>query len=382
MRVLLVTKSLSFLGGGAERILVDVAGGLADRGHEVAIATFDEKHAESFYPLSKKVAFCRLSVGNTLVQTGLIALGLRARALQRFAKTLKPDVAVGFLHSSYVPLSLGLANSNVPVIASEHIVFTHYGSLPVQRLALRMIVPLVRAVTAVTETMRSSFPPAMRSKMHVIPNPISQSHKLADVVGGAQKTLLSVGRLEPQKDHATLIAAFSMIAEEFPDWILRIVGEGSLRGTLERQARSLGLQRRVELPGSVRDIAQEYVSAQLFVMPSLYESFGLATAEALSHGLPAIGFADCPGTNDLIEDGLNGVLAVGRGSAEGLAAALARLMSSSDLRVQLGCAAPQTVSQFKLDVVLDRWEQLLHQTARQTALGRPQQATFRAARRR
>jgi glycosyltransferase involved in cell wall biosynthesis len=363
-----VTKSLGFLGGGAEHVLVDVAGGLAERGHEVTIATFDAAGAESFYPLSDKVAFCRLGVGDTLVRTGVTALARRSKALQRFANELNPDVAVGFLNSSYVPLAFALATSHVPVIASEHIVFGHYRSHPVQRLALRTIVPLVSAVTAVTDSMRLSFPPAVRSMMHVIPNPISEARELADAVGGARKTLLSVGRLEPQKDHATLVSAFGAIAEGHRDWNLRIVGDGALRQALETQARSIGLQKRVELPGAVKNISSEYAAAQLFVMPSLYESFGLATAEALSHGLPAVGFADCPGTNLLIQDGINGILAPGRGSADRLAEALNELMSSPGLRARMGRAAPQTVGHFGLDVVVDGWEELLRRTARRADL--------------
>jgi glycosyltransferase involved in cell wall biosynthesis len=190
---------------------------------------------------------------------------------------------------------------------------------------------------------------------------------MADAVGGARKTLLSVGRLEPQKDHKTLITAFGMIADRYPDWQLRIVGEGMLRGALEGQARSLGLGDRIEFPGAVREISAEYASAQLFVMPSLYESFGLATAEALSHGLPAIGFADCPGTNDLIKDRVNGLLAPSRGSAEMLSKSLERLMSSPNLRTSMAEVAPQTVAQFKLHAVVDRWEALLHQVVKGAA---------------
>jgi len=370
MRLLFVTKSLCSLGGGAERVLLAVAGELADRGHELTIATFDAADAQSFYSVSNQVIVRRLGVGDALAQTDLVALGRRILALRRFTKELRPDVAVGFLHSSYVPLSFALATSGVPVIASEHIVFGHYQSRPVERMALRLIVPLVRAVTAVTEMMRSTYPPAMRSKMQVIPNPLLQSHQLADPVGGRRKTLLSVGRMEPQKDHATLISAFSLIADEFPEWGLRIVGEGSLRGALEEQAHALGLTGRVELPGAVQDISPEYGAAQLFVMPSLYESFGLATAEALSHGLPAAGFADCAGTNELIQDGVNGKLAPGHGSATSLAKVLRSLMSSPDLRKQMGHAAPQTVEQFRLDAVVDRWEALLRRTVEESDVAR------------
>ncbi len=370
MRLLFVTKSLTFLGGGAERILADVTGALAERGHEVMIATFDALGAESFYPLSDRVAFHRLGVGDIKIPTGIVTLGRRAWALRRFTRTARPDLAIGFLHSSYVPLAVALANSKAPVIASEHIVFEHYRDLPVQRVALRTIVPLVCAMTAVSESMRSTFPRAMQRKMRVIPNPISQAREYADVIGGRRKTLLSVGRLEKQKDQATLVSAFGLIADQFPEWTLRIAGEGALRANLERQVRSLGLGSRVELPGAVRNIGREYAAAQLFVLPSLYESFGLATAEALSHGLPAVGFAECPGTNDLIEDGVNGLLARGVGSPQPLAQALAQLMSSPDLRVRMTRTGPPSVAHFSLEAIADRWEELLRENSRRRDLDR------------
>jgi glycosyltransferase involved in cell wall biosynthesis len=94
-------------------------------------------------------------------------------------------------------------------------------------------------------------------------------------------------------------------------------------------------------------------------MPSLYESFGLATAEALAHGLPAVGFADCPGTNELIENEVNGLLVPAGDRVAGLAAALSRLIEDSDLRRRLGQAGPQSVARFSVDTIVAQWEELL-----------------------
>ena len=332
MRLFFVTKSLTFQ-GGAERVLVEVTGALAERGHDVSVATFDRPALDPFYPMSRKVIVRPLGIGDIGTSTGVVALADRARALRGLVKSTLPDVAIGFLNSSYVPMAIGLIGSGIPVIASEHIVYEHYRTLTLQRLILHTIAPMTDAFTAVSDEMRESFPPRIRRKMHVIPHPIAPFRSPADVVGGTRKILLSVGRLEPQKDFATLVSAFAMLADEFPQWILRIVGEGALRQSIEAQARELGLATRIELPGSVRNIEQEYGAAQLFVLPSLYESFGLVTAEALSQGLPAVGFADCPGTNALITPGHNGLLAPGRGSPESLADSLRHLMETYATRL-------------------------------------------------
>jgi len=184
----------------------------------------------------------------------------------------------------------------------------------------------------------------------------------ADVRGEdrTSRTLLAVGRLEDQKDHRTLIRAFAEIAGDFPDWRLRIVGEGELRPDLEALVRRHRLEGRVALPGAISEIGEEYEAAQLFVMSSSYESFGLTSAEALAHGLPVIGFADCPGTNELVQEGVNGRLVEGADRATALAAGLAGLMSSPGERERLGAAGPASIECFAPERITDVWEALLN----------------------
>ena len=99
-------------------------------------------------------------------------------------------------------------------------------------------------------------------------------------------------------------------------------------------------------------------------MASRYESFGLATAEALAHGVPAIGFADCPGTNELIIDGRNGILVESsRDRASAMAAGLAQMIENTQLREQLARSAPLSVSAFTLEAVLEHWQALLGEIA-------------------
>ena len=98
-------------------------------------------------------------------------------------------------------------------------------------------------------------------------------------------------------------------------------------------------------------------------MPSAYESFGLTTAEALSHGLPVVGFADCPGTNELVRDGVNGRLVAGPDRAGALAAGLARMMASPDERQRLGAAGPASIEGFAPERITDVWVDLLGRVA-------------------
>jgi glycosyltransferase involved in cell wall biosynthesis len=294
------------------------------------------------------------------------------RLLRQLSNSMRPDVAIGFMHSAYIPLSLAVAGLRLPVVGSEHIVFDHYKARPKEAFLLRATHRLLSALTVTSEPVRSSFPAAVRKQMTVIRNPVVIPDQAgADVIGrpDRRKRLLSVGRLDQQKDFATLIEAFARIAPAVHDWDLRIIGEGALRPSLERQIKEAGLGGRISLPGATADIAREYASAQLFVLPSRYESFGLVTAEALACGLPAIGFRDCPGTNEMILHGRNGLLVAGEDRAAALADGLHELMMSPDMRQQLGAEGPASVAQFSPDVAIAKWEQFLTRVKSRENLG-------------
>ncbi|HWT11302.1 MAG TPA: glycosyltransferase family 4 protein [Allosphingosinicella sp.] len=366
MRLLFAIKTLALPGGGTERVLADLTSALARRGHEMTVLSFDRPGQEPFYTLDPAVQ--RLSLGIGDVGRGTRpgeAIG-RVRALRRLVTEVRPDVAVGFMHSAYLPLGLGLMRTPIPVVASEHIAYDHYRTRPLQAALLRMTPAVAKVITVISPAIRDGFPASLRRRMAVVPNPVSAHDRRRADVGGegpAPKTLLAVGRLEEQKDHMTLIGAFARLAERFPDWRLRIVGEGSLRQSLEAQVARLGLGERVSLPGATARIDDEYVAAQLFAMPSSYESFGLTTAEALSHGLPVVGFADCPGTNELVRHGFNGALVSGADREAALAQGLAPLMASAELRQRLAAAGPDSIEGFAPERIVDVWEALLSRIA-------------------
>lgn len=362
MRVLFCIKALNNPGGGAERVMVEVANGLSRRGYDVIVLTFEQPGGQSFYRLDGAIERIDLGAGSTTGRATALSSLTRLIRLRAAVRALSPDVVVGFMHSMFVLLAFALVGTPSRVIASEHIVPDHYASRPVEGLLVSCSSFLVHAITCVSEQVKAQYPGFMRQKMVAIPNPtIAPSAVRADAVGepGSRKVLLSVGRLVGQKDHETLVRAFAVISQQEPDWVLRIVGDGELRDNIRKLAENLSVGDRVELKGSVADISQEYLAAQLFVMSSRYESFGLATAEALAHGLPAIGFADCAGTNVLIEDGRNGVLVEpGQDRVGALAAALASLMTDPSKRGVLAAGATSP-PQFGLDRVLDAWLVLL-----------------------
>jgi glycosyltransferase involved in cell wall biosynthesis len=355
MRLLFWIPALGLAGGGAERVLSIVASGLAQRGHDVLVASADAAQTPSFYAFDPAVTRVRLGFrpGASWHPAALFRLRSKLR-------DFRPDAAVGFMFAGYATLAVAATRSKVPIVASEHTAFDHYRRRALQARLLRRMAPRFAAVTIPSERVRNGYPKLVADRMTVMPNPlaIAGSERRQSSRGG-RKRLLAVGNLRAEKGHSVLIEAFARIAGSHPDWDLRIVGEGPLKSVLDQAIRDSGLDERATISGAVADIESEYRQADLFVMPSAYESFGLATAEALAAGVPAVGFADCPGTNDLVRDGINGLLVEGSDRPKELADGLGRLMGSPSLLQQFAADAPGTVADYAPEGIVRRWEELL-----------------------
>lgn len=133
----------------------------------------------------------------------------------------------------------------------------------------------------------------VRAPIAIIPNGVDVPTSSGPRVPreGKQHNVLYLGRLHPKKGLSDLVAAWSHFAAERPDWMLRIVGpdEGGHRAELEKMALELGVPR-VVFNGPVYGAEKELVlrDADLFVLPTRNENFGIAVAEALAAGIPAI----------------------------------------------------------------------------------------------
>src|SRR5690606_8700690 len=101
-------------------------------------------------------------------------------------------------------------------------------------------------------------------KLHpvILPNPvrIPQDFQRDD---GREQIVVAIGRLERQKGLDTLISAFAVVADQYPDWRMEIYGEGSERMALERQIRALSMSGRIELKGIVHDVDSRLRRAEI-----------------------------------------------------------------------------------------------------------------------
>ncbi len=126
-------------------------------------------------------------------------------------------------------------------------------------------------------------------RVHVIPNAAATLPEPCSTGGIQGKFLLSVGHLEPRKNHKTLLRAFARLAGDW-DGNLVIAGTGPLEGRLRSMADDLGIASRVVFKGRISDceLAGLYASCACLVCPSVYEGFGMTILEGLEAGVPVI----------------------------------------------------------------------------------------------
>jgi glycosyltransferase involved in cell wall biosynthesis len=211
------------------------------------------------------------------------------------------------------------------------------------------------------------------SRIAVVPNPVSSKflgvsrRRQAD--GGYR--LLTVGRLDDQKQIELLLEMFATVSGEFPNWTLKIIGEGPRKQVLHELIHRYGLGMRVELQGWSAHIEREYEQADLFVLTSQYEGFPNAMLEAMATGLPCIAF-DCPSGPREISDNGKAAILVNAGDRQGFENALRRLMSSPELRKSLGSDARRSVTgRFAEEVVVPIWDRLFDRLMRRHEFGEP-----------
>lgn len=122
------------------------------------------------------------------------------------------------------------------------------------------------------------------------------------------RTILSVGNLVPEKNHSGLLEAFAILSGKTYGVELRIGGAGPLRHKLETRAEQLGIAQKVSFLGLLQrqEVLKEMQKADLFVLPSHYETFGVVLLEALACGTPVVA-TDCGGPSSIV-NAQNGLL--------------------------------------------------------------------------
>jgi glycosyltransferase involved in cell wall biosynthesis len=184
-------------------------------------------------------------------------------------------------------------------------------------------------------------------RARVVPDGVAARPPAPPAAPDAPPAVLSVGRLHPDKDLATLLHAAARLRCDRPDLEVTIVGaeqEGheEYARSLRAQVAALGIGDTVSFTGARDDPLAGVGDRTVYVQSSVRETFGLALAEAMAAGLPVVATAT-DGTAELVADGRTG-LVVDPGDPAALAAAVDRLLGDPELARSLGTAARADVS--------------------------------------
>ncbi len=170
--------------------------------------------------------------------------------------------------------------------------------------------------------------------------------------------ILSAGRLSLEKGHSLLISAFKDALKSNQNLKLGIAGEGELMIDFKKENCQLISAGKLTLFGHVDNIEMLFSAADIFVLPSFYEGFGLAVLEAMASGVPIIA-SDVGGIPELMENGIEGYL-VPSGNVCSISNKIAELSSSSEIRLKMSVSGRKKAQGFSLDKMLSRYFELYY----------------------
>lgn len=288
--------------GGAERVVSILTRPFAEYFDQVEILLWH--HAPVHYELDSRVKVTYLPV-----LSGSENRFKNCRYFRNYVKKQQPDLLLSFLTPFNMLAIVSLWGCRIQTVVCERNDPHFLKGGRMMEWIRNFLYRFADGALVQTNYGLACYPSYIRKKMKVIYNPIIMPSEL---LGRALQTpkenlFVSVGRLEPQKNQEMLIRAFARFCDNHPEYRLTIYGEGSLRNELERLISNLGLQEKVMLPGSCKDVWQKLLKAKAFLLPSNAEGMSNALIEAMCLGLPVVS-TKVSGSTDLIADGVNGYL--------------------------------------------------------------------------
>lgn len=380
--------------GGLAKVTCAFANEMLKRGHDLSLLYSDEREGEFFYPVDEKLQSLNIKRNPYNDRTIKFPLYLKIirellRAIDKqsgrtvnswfeehylleniryYLEKINPDIIVSYQPAASKLLLCDI-KTNIPVITMSHgDPEDYFHTYPKKEL------PSLEK-SAICQVLMPSFEKHIKehlpqAKTITIGNAIPQFAFKADLAATKnQYKLIFVGRLtKNHKRPHLLLQAFSKLATKYPDWIVELWGAKDREAyfkELELLINKNGLRNRVFIKGATNDVPNALREADIFVFPSAFEGFGMALAEGMSVGLPAIGYKSCSAVNELIENGKTGILC--DDGVEPLVEAMNRLMENKKLRVQMGKSAKEAMAQYAPEKIWDQWEDLMNKVV-QSAL--------------
>lgn len=379
--------------GGIERVLCNFANEFTKRGYDITIVCLDIEKGKPLFKLSDEVNFINLAYfeksykgieyylvkiekellkffkGKEYVNRAGIDKDPKkkyfySQFIQRLAKVIlqiQPDIIVSAsIDSGYIAQKA--CNYSIPVIMMCHMnpqIIIDEGQ-DYQREAWKNAFAVQTLFESYSKLMRN----AGANNVVTIPNIVSQIKK--DSFYEIKKDekiyrIITVGRVEQvlKRTHL-LVDAFCKIANKYPNWYCDIYGEIDNRNYFKKINETIkkhNLNKRIVLHGKTNNVINKLRESDIFAFPSKSEGFPLAMTEAMSVGLPVIGYKNCSGVNEIIINGENGLLA--DDGVDDFANKLSYLIENEELRIKFGEEGRKTILQYAPDLIWDKWEILL-----------------------
>lgn len=336
MKVIHIIDSLEM--GGAQKIVFDLAthmkkvAGQAVHSEVIALTGSEDDY---FFG-----AFEEQGIPTHLIRKETkLGLALLPQ-LENYLKKAEPDIVHTHLFAADVWGTHAADKAGVPVIVStEHGTNDDEGRMK-HFLKRRMHAgrDALIAISRAVEQYILGYAPEVEPVLHTIPNGVDIQRFLSVPQYTAQlsdtPTIVVVGRLEAYKGQEDLLRALPHVTQPY---ILHFIGDGSQRTRYTQLAKKLGLEKIVHFEGTRTDVEKWYATADLVIMPSRQEGFGLAAVEAMASGRTVLA-ANISGLQEVIDDGKTGVH-VDMRDPRAVAQAIDAILIDIERRIHIGAAA-------------------------------------------
>ncbi len=351
-RIVIINNHL--IGGGAERVVCNLANYLCKKGYNINVVSAVGKKGS--YALDEKI-------NKTYLMDGFFSKR-KIKYLHEKYKRFKQYIRTHRDVSCYIvmmPLNAFMITrirrlTSASIIISERNDPSSHNIR--ERLMMRYATKRCDGLVVQTSTI-SQWYKNVKKKI-VIPNAINN-----DMVFSSrkkiEKKIVTVARLEKQKNYPLLISAFSIFNKKHPEYVLEIYGQGSQEKMIKELIKKHNLVDKVRLMGFVEDVHSHISNAECFVLSSDYEGMPNALIEAMCIGLPCIS-TDCDGggAKELIKHRKNGLL-VQKGGINEMATAMTEIIENKKLRENLSTEAKKLKHELDREIIYDKWISFINQ---------------------
>ena len=354
MNILFLIPALN--AGGAERVMVTLANEFSKE-HKVTITVFNE--GQCFYDLDKSVTIHALQLMppssgiKRYINLPLVEYK-RFKAIRDIIIRGNFDFILSFCTTTnYMACLIAKLYKLKNIIISERNDPNGYSRF--NKFLIERLYRECSTIVCQNEYVKGFFEKkGFSNRLVVLPNPVNFSDIPEEHIEW-NKEIITVGRLIPQKNQKLLIDAFSNVAQDYTDYILKIYGKGYLKEELEAYINEKNLSHRVFLMGTKKKVMYEVAKGSIFVLSSDFEGFPNVLIEAMATQTPVISTNFETGVaQELIEDGKNGYL-VKVGDVDGLEKAMRKLLGRTNEFERMGERNRRVAFQYRGSVVAEKW---------------------------